>query len=932
MKSFSIIFILFSLGLFAQELPPIQNYTPIEYAAENQNWSIDQAHNKNIYVANNGGLLEFNGSTWQLYQSPYGTPIKSVKVIGDKVYTGSYMEFGFWSKDKFGDLEYTSISKNTKNELIEDEHFWNISSFEDWVLFQSLDRIYIYDTLKNSFEIIEAKTNRAAILEVENRIYFQKLGQGLFTIENGKPLLVSNQSFLKKDNVIASVSLNNNKVLITEHGEFYSLKNNIVSKLNISDDPNFNASKIYSALQLNDGSLILGTISNGIYHLDQKGKIIQHINQEKGLNNNTILSLFQDMDNNLWLGLDNGLSVLNLDSPFAEYIDQLGVVGVVYTAALFNDALYLGTNQGLFYKHRNDEASFKLIEGTQGQVWLLKEINGTLFCGHHNGTYVIEENKAKHISDFAGTWDIKPIDSNNNLLLQGNYKGLSILEKTNGEWKFRNQIEGFDISSRFFQFIDKHQILINHDFKGVFSLQIDNEYSSVVEEEHFTSKGTSSSLVLYNGDILYSTVNGVYKYLVANDDFVIDSILTSKFITNEESVHGILQPTDANEKLWGFTNNNIICVTPGLLSGNPKYVKVSIPKSFRRSMGVVGFESIVQLKNELYLIGNSNGYVTLDLNKIKENEFEIYINSITKEFYDSPKKKVELKGANEFNFSDNNLHFYYNVPEYDKYTEVNYQYKLEGEYDEWSSWSSTSNVSFANLSYGSYNFMVRAKIGNKISKNTSHYSFIIHRPWYLSIWAILSYICIGILFSILVHKLYKNYYRQQQHQIVKENKKKLKRKKLKNQKKIVQIKNEQLKGLIENKNRELAISTMSIIKKNEFLNAIKDKLKENENNPQIKSVIRTIDRNINNEDDWKFFENAFNNADKDFLKKVKIKHSELSAKDLRLCAYLRLNLSSKEIAPLLNISVRSVEVKRYRLRKKMNLSHEDSLTDYIMNL
>ena len=100
----------------------------------------------------------------------------------------------------------------------------------------------------------------------------------------------------------------------------------------------------------------------------------------------------------------------------------------------------------------------------------------------------------------------------------------------------------------------------------------------------------------------------------------------------------------------------------------------------------------------------------------------------------------------------------------------------------------------------------------------------------------------------------------------------------------------------------------------------------------MKSVIRTIDRNINNVDDWKFFEDAFNNADKDFLKKVKSSHPELTANDLRLCAYLRLNLSSKEIAPLLNISVRSVEVKRYRLRKKINLAHENGLVDYIMQI
>ena len=100
----------------------------------------------------------------------------------------------------------------------------------------------------------------------------------------------------------------------------------------------------------------------------------------------------------------------------------------------------------------------------------------------------------------------------------------------------------------------------------------------------------------------------------------------------------------------------------------------------------------------------------------------------------------------------------------------------------------------------------------------------------------------------------------------------------------------------------------------------------------MKSVIKIIDKNLNNEDDWAFFEEAFNNADKDFLKKVKAKHPSLTPNDLKLCAYLRLNLSSKEIAPLLNISYKSVEVKRYRLRKKMGLPHESSLTNYILEI
>ena len=146
------------------------------------------------------------------------------------------------------------------------------------------------------------------------------------------------------------------------------------------------------------------------------------------------------------------------------------------------------------------------------------------------------------------------------------------------------------------------------------------------------------------------------------------------------------------------------------------------------------------------------------------------------------------------------------------------------------------------------------------------------------------------------------------------------------------LNNEKLRQEIESKNRELAISTMSLIKKNEFLNTIKSELNDKVKDSNLKSVIRIIDKNINNKDDWNLFEEAFNNADKDFLKKVKSRHAALTSNDLRLCAYLRLNLSSKEIAPLLNISPRSVEVKRYRLRKKMELEHDVNLTDYILSI
>src|SRR5690606_16913568 len=164
------------------------------------------------------------------------------------------------------------------------------------------------------------------------------------------------------------------------------------------------------------------------------------------------------------------------------------------------------------------------------------------------------------------------------------------------------------------------------------------------------------------------------------------------------------------------------------------------------------------------------------------------------------------------------------------------------------------------------------------------------------------------------------------------NQKELERRNLHEKERISQILNDKLQDEIQNKNRELAISTMSILKKNRFLSGLKSQLNNiPEKDRTIKAVLREIDRNINSEDDWKFFEDAFNNADKDFLRRIKAKHDSLTNHDLRLCAYLRLNLSSKEIAPLLNIPVKSVEMKLYMLRKKFDLPHQDNLTDYILN-
>lgn len=916
----------------AQELPPIENFTPIDYGAENQNWGVDQSKKKNIYVANNSGLLEFNGAEWKLYGSPNGSTIRSVKAIDSRVYTGSYMEFGYWKENSIGVLIYNSISSKIKSKLKEDEEFWNILGLDQWVLFQSLERIYIYNTVDESVKIIDSKSTKAHMFNLEGTVYHHSVDKGLYKIEKGASVLVSDDPIIKTSLISGIFSIKNKPVLVTENGGFYFFENGNLSPWENPFKELITTINVYSSLQLQDGTLVIGTISNGIYQINTAGEIILKINQEKGLNNNTVLSIFEDIDRNLWLALDNGISVINMNSHFNEYIDKNGQLGVVYAAIIFKDYLYLGTNQGLFYKPIDSNDDFTLVANTEGQVWLLKVIEDVLFCGHNNGTYVIQQVDAQLISDFPGTWDIKSIPGRKNLLLQGNFNGLSVLSKRDNKWTFRNIIKGFDISSRFFEFIGENQVAVNREYKGIFKLDLDEIYSKVIETKNEPSKGIGASLAVYRNDVLYTCIDGVYRFDTNNKQFVLDTLLNNAFYGNSDKPLGIFISDELSNRLWCFTDNNITYASPGKFNASSEINKIAIPRNVRKNLGVLGFESLTPIGNDRYLIGISNGYLTLDLNKLNTKEYSVRINSISRKSNDSDIEKIPKDGKTRFTFSQNNLFFSYNVSEFDKYTEVKYQYQLQGMYDNWSDWSRNTDVSFENLPFGNFVFNVRAKVGNDLSANVASYSYRVERPWYLSNIAIFLYVLGFVLLALLIHKLYRDYYRKQREQLLRDNEKKMKRKKLKAQKKIVQINNEKLKEEVDSKNRELAISTMSIIKKNEFLNTIKDQLKTSAINPDVKAVIQTIDRNINNVDDWKFFQDAFNNADKDFLKKVKNLHSELTSNDLRLCAYLRLNLSSKEIAPLLNISVRSVEVKRYRLRKKMNLPHEDGLADYIMQV
>ena len=929
LRYFLAVFIFIQISVLAQELPPIEIFMPENYSAGDQNWAIDQGNDESIYFANNKGVLSYNGARWKLYESANGSITRSVKIIDNKIYTGSYMDFGYWEKDEFGGLNYTSLSNNETISLEEDEEFWNILELERWILFQSLDRIYIYDTKDKTFNIITSETRIVKIYKVDDSIYFQKINQGLFMFENGKETLVTNHKYIR-DRIVVNVFNDNNQLLIqTKEDGFFSLRTDgSLLPWDITLNNKLKQYSIYNSIQLKNGHYILGTVSNGIVHINAKKEIDYEMNQSTGLGNNTVLSLFEDNKGNVWLGLDHGINNINFNTSFKVYKDNLGILGSIYTTFIDNDILYLGTNQGLFYKDHNALGTFKFIKGTEGQVWTIQQVKNTIFCGHDKGTFIISDGQAQKISDAQGTWKIKEIKNNPNLLIQGNYNGLYIIEKKNNAWTLRNKLKGFDISSRYFEFVNENEILVSHEHKGVYKLQVDPTFNKIRSyKKTAIEKSINSSLISYHGKVLYGSKKGVFYFDSASSTFLKDTIL-SQLYDSTGYISGKL--INANDKLFAFSKANISYAQQGKLSAKYDLFTIPLPNSVRETKD--GYENVLYIGDNKYIIGTTDGYTISDLGIDYSIEPKIVLDAVSAHTINGPSIPLSLTKTLELKNKENNIQIAFNVSDYSKYLPSFYKFRLLNFNDNWSEWSPKSVAYFENLPHGEYTFEAKAKLGDTETVNTISYSFSIDKPWYLQSLAVIIYILSGIFIVFITHMLYRNYYKNQRKKLLRQKEKELEIQQLENKQQLMHFKNLDLQKDIDTKNRELGLSTMNLVRRNELLSTIKKELSLIKGKEDITNVVKLINKNLNTSDDWKLFEEAFENADKDFLKKLKSKHSNLTSNDLRLCTYLRLNLSSKEIAPLLNISPRSVEVKRYRLRKKMNLPHEASLSNYILGL
>jgi len=948
----SLFFLLITVGsAFGQNpigLPDIISYSRSVYNAGLQNRSIKQDKNGILYFANSEGLLSFDGTYWKLYPLPNKTIVRSVAISNDqKIYVGGQNEMGYFSPDKNGILKFTSLKDYLPKGIPSFKDIWDIVPFGNKIFFRSLKHIFQFDG--KSFVDYRPSSQWQLLSACNGQLFAQDIGNGLFQFLKGKwKKTVTDSPVAQNIAITALLHLNNDSILIT------TLKNGLfvlaglkLSPFSFAGKNPFQNQEILCAAVMDDRMIAIGTQMGGLYLVDEKGQVIENLARKEGLQNNTVLSLFLDKDRNLWMGLDDGIDFNAYNSAIKHIYPEKLNEGTGYSAMLFNRMLYIGTSNFLYelpVGNSNDlstvKGAFKPVENTKGPAWGLFDVDNSLLLAHHEGAFQVKGDKAIPINTRFGYWNFTPFGKGpiSKTVIAGNYNGMDLLHFYHGSFISEGNVN-FNESARFVV-IQNNIAWVAHNYEGIF--KVDFSSPNHLTTRLYTVKNGMPSILknrlfYIKNRMVVATEKGIYEYDANTDSFRPSAFF--KDILKQKDIRYLRE--DAAGNVWFIEEKKL-----GVVDFSGRTPRLIYFPELNGSL-VSDFENIYPLDDENIFVGAERGFYHINFKQYKKNTSAIKVlirmvrasgdsDRILNGGYDvaAPGLKNQLGtlGSNQ-----NNLHFEYSAPSYQKQSNIEYSYYLKRFDKDWSAWSKKTEKDYTNLPDGNYTFQIKARSNLGDESLITSYSFAVLPPWYKTFWAYIIYLILFITFNYFFYRWLKEKFHREKLKFEEEQKRLKYLHQLeidKSEKEIIALKNEKLESEILGKNSELASVAMHLLQKSEVLAKIKDELvqlrKETDDVPteELKKLIRILNQETKMDKDWEQFAVHFDNTHSDFLKALREAHPQLSPHELKLCAYLRMNLSSKEIAQLLNISVRGVEISRYRLRKKLMLPTEVNLFNY----
>jgi serine phosphatase RsbU (regulator of sigma subunit) len=716
-------------------LPFVRNYLPEEYHAHEQNFDVLQSSSGIMYFANFAGILEFDGSNWNKIVSSSGMRIISLaKDEKGKIFASGLYDFGYLETDKKGQTNFTSLV-NKKDSLKSIGLIFKVICTGTKTYFFSEKQIYIYDGSKT--ETISFENQLTSAFYVNNNIYLffnpekeNARYSGLYLYKNGKYDKIGLSGQLTLINIVFMMpSLNNSQILIgTSNQGLFKLESKEITEYNVPANDLLKKNRVTSCVRINNSTYAIGTIG-GVVLINDQGKIIQIIDQNSGLSDETINAVYLDKKNSLWIASENGISKAEINWPLS-YIDNksTGLEGKVQDINIFQDKIFFATDKGLYFLEGSE---IHKINSLNVPCLSLLKIGNTLYVASSRGIYSIAANNvAKQISeDF--TFCLAKSFSDVNIVYAGLSKKLIVFENNGNSLTKVNAIEKIlgdvvniveDSNGDLFLEVAPGRIYLYQ--KSNRKLMEINQESGLLSL-HLNKKGN---------EIFISSEKGLFK--VNKAKFQLEPY---SLVANDSTSHKIWM-----QQLYELSVGNCI-YTNGeqkklsfLNIGNDKIMFNQTPflPLSDYSVKSIWYDEVMAK----IWAGGKDGLIISDQKELFD--YSVAFNTIIRRIKLLNKDSlIELNNNKQsrISYADNSLLFEFAVPVFPAIGEVRYRYFLNGFDKDTSAWTTANKKEYTNLPDGKYEFMVEAmnEFGKKAQK--AEYSFKVLTPLYRQWWAFLIY-------------------------------------------------------------------------------------------------------------------------------------------------------------------------------------------------
>ena len=918
--------------------PTVTNYTSRQFDASNQNWACGQDGDGIMYFGNNDGLLVFDGARWKCYPVPGHYIVRSLMVDGNRVYTGSYQQFGYFSRDDFGEMRYTSISDSIDPALFNDDEIWKIERAGDYLIFQSFRSLFVYDG--RHIEVC-ANVRPLFIYNVSGHIYAQLIDGDFaeFDPETRRLTTLIERELVGDDDIVGACDYEPGLVLLATESNGLFIYDTATDKLRpfaTDYDDGIRHAQVNRMIVTPKRDIIIGTIQGGIYAMNQSGRPLWHYCLENGLNNNSVLGLLYDNFGNIWSALDYGISLIHTSLPFLilepDHTDPY--IGMTYAVSRFGDKIYMATNQGL-YTYSIESGKISEVPRVKAQTWHVSKIDDQLFVGCNTSVDVLSSSGTEHYNSNA-TDIVKARLRNRDVLLESSYYLIYVYTRgEDGLWHRDHALKDFAEPVRQIETDYDGSVWCAHLASGVMRLELSDDLTRVKDTKHFKSTNSNNSNMAFvmkiRGRVAVS--DGDKLYIYDTDSCKLKPY--ESFNRDLPMIKGILSTESVDDNLFWVTSKtqyNLISYEDG------RFKRIFTVPLDLFSMQSNGLNNKVFVDKDLtafFTLNNGIGTLSLTREAKEQQPLVLTHGSITSLSKDGNETRLPIDSKTRDVEVPGNIMFSLRYPNYNA-RPSQIRYELEGGGSRQSHVTSETEISYGGLTPGHYVFKATLIDDDRNESEPLLYEFMVPRPWYLTIWAMLLYFILIVLLVVLIAK-----WRVRRALIKEEHKNSIEQAaqsiKILEQERIIAQQQKQLLEIeLTSKSKELASLALDMAQRQRVIDNLKDTISEQKRKGSITtndidSLLKHIDSDIGDSEFWNIYHNNFDLIHENFFRNLVASYPTLTPVDLRFCALLRLNLSTKDIAKFTSLTVRGVETARYRLRKKLGIKDKESLVQFLID-